>query len=168
MESVHILVVYGLNQGKANDTFWSSVDTVCKLGKTTVCAAVAHIGAQPVNSAAQSLKRGARQEDTAGGDAIRVTDWIVSAPLLFCRQCPPRYLSLPVCLPLTSATNPNQSFTLHFQLSFIPSPMPILSFAVSRCPSHILSLLFPFRCWPFITQNHLKVYPGGSNGFLDS
>lgn len=89
-----------------------------------------------------------RWGDTAGGDAITVMDWIVSVPLLFSHHCPLHYLSLTVCLPLSSATNPGLSLSSHLQLSSIPSALPLLSFAVFQQPSrtqsfplsHVLSI----------------------------
>lgn len=86
MESVHVLQ-YQLNHAHFG-----------ALWRCTFCAAVA-LGAERDLPAVQSLRRGAWQEDTAGGDGDRLDS--------FCSWSMSYHLSLPVCMPLSSAANPD-------------------------------------------------------------
>ncbi len=93
----------------------------------------------------------ARQEDTAWGDAIAVTDWMVSAPLLFSHHFPSYYLShLPSPHTLNCPSFCSASATFLSLLS--PSDTFFLSFS-------LLTIYYraPFKCiW------------GTLSGFLDS
>lgn len=68
----------------------------------TFCAAVALVAERDL-PAVQSLRRGAWQEDTAGGDGDRL-DSFCSSSVLWSMSY---HLSLPVCMPLSSAANPD-------------------------------------------------------------
>lgn len=155
MESVHILQYVVLTK---SGIFWSTVEIhiLCSCGSRGWADL----------PAVQSLRRGAWQEDTAGGDAIRLIDWIVSAPLLFSDQCPTIYHFLSACLfllPLTpTSVLPHTSYCPLFTVF-----CRVLSQAALSVP-HPLPLSVSFHCWPFITQDLLKAYSRNLNGLLDS
>lgn len=152
MESVHILQYVVLTK---SGIFWSTVEIhiLCSCGSRGWADL----------PAVQSLRRGAWQEDTAGGDAIRLIDWIVSAPLLFSDQCPTIYHCLSACLFLLPLTPTSVS---HFLLSFIHCVLPR---AVSGCPIRpssspslrFISLLAIYHPGPFKSiQQEFKRFAG--------